>query len=100
MNVIMLHTHTTNADKEYYLQHADLIIVATGHCNTLTINTKLKESAIIFDVGINRNEQGLLCGDCEPNLNVAFQSPVPGGVGLLTRIAVIQNLLDLAHISI
>ena len=41
------------------------------------------------------NEQGKLIGDCEKDLPVAFQSPVPGGCGLLTRLAVIENLIKL-----
>ena len=48
-----------------------------------------------MDVGINFNEAGKLIGDCEPNLPVAFQSPVPSGCGLLTRLAVIENLVKL-----
>ena len=48
-----------------------------------------------MDVGINFNDQGKLIGDCEKDLSVAFQSPVPGGCGLLTRLAVIENLIKL-----
>lgn len=95
MNVIMLHTHTSEADKKFYLKHADLIIVASGHKNTLTKDYQLKQSAVVMDVGINVKEDGKLCGDCEKDLPVAFQSPVPGGVGLLTRLALIKNLIDL-----
>ena len=43
MNVIMLHTHTSEIDKKFYLAHADLIIVATGRPNTLTKDYKLKK---------------------------------------------------------
>lgn len=95
MNAIMLHTHTSESDKKYYLQRADLIVVATGHRNTLTADYKLKKSAVVIDVGINRNEEGKVCGDCAKDLPVKFQSPVPGGCGLMTRLAVIENLLSL-----
>jgi len=95
MNVIMLHTHTSKEDKEYYLSHADLIVVASGHRNTLTKDYQLKRSAVVMDVGINVKEDGKLTGDCEKDLNVRFQSPVPGGCGLLTRLALIKNLIDL-----
>ena len=44
-------------------------------------------------MGINRIN-GKLVGDCDENLNVKFQSPVPGGVGLLTRLSLILNLLE------
>ena len=96
MNVIMLHTKTTEEDKHFYLEHADLIIVAAGKVSILNKSYKLKESAVVMDVGINFNSEGKLIGDCEPNLPVAFQSPVPGGCGLLTRLAVIENLIELS----
>lgn len=93
MNVVVLHTKTSEEDKRFYLEHADLIIVAAGKVGVLDSTYKLKESAIIMDVGINFDSEGKLLGDCEPNLPVAFQSPVPGGCGLLTRLAVIENLI-------
>jgi methylenetetrahydrofolate dehydrogenase (NADP+)/methenyltetrahydrofolate cyclohydrolase len=95
MNVVMLHTKTTEEDKRFYLANADLIIVAAGRRNVLDSSYHLKESAIIMDVGINFTEEGKLVGDCEPGLDVAFQSPVPGGCGLLTRLSVIDNLIYL-----
>lgn len=97
MNVTVLHSKTKEIDKEFYLKHADLIVVATGHRNTLTKDYALNPEAIIFDVGINVNEDGKLCGDCEPELPVAFQSPVPGGCGLLTRLSVLDNLISLKN---
>ena len=96
MNVVMLHTKTTEEDKRFYLEHADLIIVAAGKAGVLNKSYKLKESAVVMDVGINFNSEGKLIGDCEPNLPVAFQSPVPSGCGLLTRLAVIENLIELS----
>ena len=96
MNVVMLHTKTTEEDKRFYLEHADLIIVAAGKASILNKSYKLKESAVVMDVGINFNSEGKLIGDCEPNLPVAFQSPVPSGCGLLTRLAVIENLIELS----
>ena len=99
MNVIMLHTKTTEEDKRFYLEHADLIVVAAGKPGILNSSYKLKSTAVVMDVGINFNEEGKLIGDCEPNLPVAFQSPVPGGCGLLTRLAVIENLIKLGGIT-
>ena len=96
MNVTVLHTRTTEADKRFYLEHADLIIVAAGKAGVLNKSYKLKETATVLDIGINFNSEGKLIGDCEPNLPVAFQSPVPGGAGLLTRLAVIENLILLS----
>ena len=95
MNVTILHTKTSEEDKRFYLEHADLIVVAAGKAGVVNKSYKLKESAVIMDVGINFNEEGKLIGDCEKDLPVAFQSPVPGGCGLLTRLAVIENLIKL-----
>lgn len=96
MNVTVLHTKTSEEDKRFYLEHADLIIAAAGKAGVLNSSYKLKKSAVVMDVGINFNEEGKLIGDCEPNLPVAFQSPTPGGTGLLTRLAVIENLIFLS----
>ena len=52
-----------------------------------------KNSAVLVDVGINRVD-GKLYGDIEPNLSVRLQTPVPGGVGLLTRLAFLENLME------
>ena len=66
----------------------------------LVINTNLndsfkyKKSAVIVDVGINRSEDGLK-GDAVRGLDVALQTPVPGGVGLLTRLALYENYLKI-----
>ena len=95
MNVTILHTKTSEEDKRFYLEHADLIVVAAGKAGVLNKSYKLKESAVVMDVGLNFDENGKLIGDCEKDLPVAFQSPVPGGCGLLTRLAVIENLIKL-----
>lgn len=95
MNVIMLHTKTSEEDKRFYLEYADLIIVAAGKHGVVNKSYNLKNSAVVMDVGINFNEEGKLIGDCEKDLSVAFQSPVPSGCGLLTRLAVIENLIKL-----
>ena len=97
MNVTILHTKTSEEDKRFYLEHADLIVVAAGKAGVLNKSYNLKETAIVMDVGINFNEEGKLIGDCEKDLPVAFQSPVPGGCGLLTRLAVIENLVKLGE---
>ncbi len=94
MNVTILHSYTTKEDRKFYLEHADLIIVAVGKPYFIKKDEyKFKKDAVIIDVGINR-VNGHLIGDCEPDLGVYFQSPVPRGVGLLTRLALILNLLE------
>ena len=97
MNVTILHTKTSEEDKRFYLEHADLIVVAAGKHGVINKSYKLKESVVIMDIGINFDENGKLIGDCEKDLPVAFQSPVPGGCGLLTRLAVIENLIKLGN---
>ena len=93
INVTILHSYTKKEDLKYYVEHANLIIIAVGKPHFLTDDFKFNEDTIIFDVGINRIN-GKLVGDCDENLNVKFQSPVPGGVGLLTRLSLILNLLE------
>ncbi|MBO8427999.1 MAG: bifunctional 5,10-methylenetetrahydrofolate dehydrogenase/5,10-methenyltetrahydrofolate cyclohydrolase [Firmicutes bacterium] len=93
MNVTVVHSFTKKDDLSYYIKNADLIIVAVGKPNFLTNEFIFKKDAIVFDVGINRID-GHLVGDCEKNLKVSYQSPVPGGVGLLTRLSLLLNLLE------
>lgn len=91
-NVTVLHSKTKPEDMRFYLEHADIVCVAIGKAGFLT-GDYLKKSAIVVDVGISR-QNGVLLGDAQPNLPVALQTPVPGGVGLLTRISLIKNLLE------
>lgn len=93
-NVTVLHSKTSREDMERYIENADIIIVAIGKQHFLDNSFKYKPSAIIVDVGISRDENGLH-GDAVPNLPVALQTPVPGGVGLLTRLALYENLLKI-----
>ena len=96
MNVINLHTKTKEEDKKFYIEHADLIVVSIGKKYNIDNRYSFKKGCIVFDVGINR-EGGKLYGDCVPNLDVAYQSPVPGGVGLLTRLALLINLKEVCE---
>lgn len=75
---------------------ADIIIVAVGVRDILT-GDMVKEGAVVVDVGINRNEEGKLCGDCHyPSLvdKCSLITPVPSGVGLITRATLLQNVYD------
>ena len=83
----------TEEDKKKYLANADIIVVAVGRKWFLNSSYTLKDSAVLVDVGINRVD-GKLHGDIEPNLPVRLQTPVPGGVGLLTRLALLENLME------
>lgn len=102
-NVTVLHSKTLEDNKRLFLKNADLIITAVGKRGLIDETYELKPTAWIIDVGMNRDENGKLIGDCERNLSfypIAFQSPVPGGVGLTTRLALITNLLKLYSLTI
>lgn len=91
-NVVTLHSKTSQEDMNFYLAHADIIVVAVGRPSFLK-NQILKKSAVVIDVGINRVD-GVLVGDVYPNLDVRLQTPVPKGVGLLTRLRLQKNLVE------
>lgn len=91
-NVTIVHSKTSKEDMKRYIESSDLICIAIGKKHFLDESYDYKKDAVIVDVGINRDIDGLH-GDAKPNLNVYLQTPVPGGVGLLTRLALLENLL-------
>lgn len=93
-NVTVLHSKTSFEDMARYVKNADIIVVAVGKQGLLDNRFEYKPSSVIVDVGINRDETGLH-GDAIPDLPVAVQTPVPGGVGLMTRLALMENLLKI-----
>ncbi len=95
-NVTILHSKTKREDMERYIANADIIAIAIGRCEFLDDSFSYKPTATIVDVGINRTEEGLK-GDAKRGLPVALQTPVPGGVGLLTRLSLLKNLLEAYH---
>lgn len=76
-----------------YVYDADLIICAVGKEKFL--NCTFLENIPVIDVGINFDENGKLCGDCIGGGDNV--SPVPGGVGLLTRVALLENVMEAAY---
>lgn len=93
--VTVCHSHTK--DVSMYTKMADIIIVAVGKRNFLTRDMIGDNRPVVIDVGINRNEEGKLCGDCDyANLVdvCEYVSPVPNGVGLLTRLALMMNVVE------
>ena len=95
-NVTVLHSKTSFEDMSRYIANADIIVIAIGKANFLDDRFTYKKDAIIVDVGINQLEDGLH-GDAQRDLPVALQTPVPGGVGLLTRLALYENLLTIVE---
>lgn len=94
-SVTVCHSKTPKKELKKFIKNADLIVCAVGKQHMLTNEYNYKNDCIIVDVGINRDENGKLCGDCDENLPVAIQTPVPGGVGLLTRLVLLSNFLKL-----
>ena len=93
--VTVCHSHTK--DLNPHLSNADIVITATGRpllINSVNIHY-IKKGAIIIDVGISRGYDGKLCGDVSKELyedKYRLFTPVPKGMGLYTRLALMQNL--------
>lgn len=85
--VTLCHSKTKNIDK--YISKADLIVCAVGKEKFLNCYSIY---CPVIDVGINFDENGKLCGDCY-NIEARDVTPVPGGVGLLTRCALLENVI-------
>lgn len=95
--VTMLSAHTK--DEEFYMRHADILIVAIGHPQFVKAQD-VKEGAVVIDVGINRLEDGSLCGDVDfENVKekASLITPVPGGVGPMTIASLMAQTVDLAE---
>jgi methylenetetrahydrofolate dehydrogenase (NADP+)/methenyltetrahydrofolate cyclohydrolase len=91
--------HSKTKDLTYYTKQADVIVAAVGKRNTITAD-HIKEGAVIIDVGMNRNDEGKLCGDVdyEGVLNKAsYVTPVPGGVGPMTITMLMKNTVQSAQ---
>ena len=82
---------------EFYCRRADVIVVATGHENTLTDRHFYGgKNPIIIDVGINRGTDGKLHGDVSEEVKAKYSSyytPCPGGVGPMTVAMLMKNTL-------
>lgn len=87
--VVVCHSKTPPSDITRYCENADIVVSAVGQPRWL--NFESKRNAIVIDVGINRDESGKLCGDVGSVQNASYVTPVPGGVGLLTRVALLDN---------
>ena len=94
--VTICHSATVNL-KEICLS-ADVIVAAVGKQNVVTADM-VKAGAVVIDVGMNRNAAGKLCGDVDFDAvrKVAgYITPVPGGVGPMTRALLLVNTLKAA----
>ena len=94
--VTVCHSKTPDL-KEQCLQ-ADILVSAVGRTGLVTANM-VKEGAVVIDVAMNRDENGKLCGDVvygEVAEKASFITPVPGGVGPMTRAVLMRNVLAAA----
>lgn len=81
---------------------ADILVAAIGKAKFVTADM-VKPGAVVIDVGINRDENGKLCGDVDfasVSEVAGYITPVPGGVGLMTRAMLMQNTLEAAKNSL
>ena len=91
--------HSATADLKAMTLQADVIVAAVGKRNVLTADM-VKPGAVVIDVGMNRTEEGKLCGDVdfEGVKEVAgYITPVPGGVGPMTITMLLVNTLEAAE---
>lgn len=94
--VTVCHSKTKNLAE--FTRSADILIAAIGKPKFITADM-VKNSAIVVDVGINRTEDGKICGDVDFDTvqnKSSWITPVPGGVGPMTVTMLLQNTLTLA----
>lgn len=87
--------HTKTPDLKAECLRADILVAAAGRVGLIT-GDMVKEGAVVVDVAMNRNEAGKLCGDVvfeEAAQRASYITPVPGGVGPMTRAMLMENTL-------
>ncbi|MEK8045911.1 bifunctional methylenetetrahydrofolate dehydrogenase/methenyltetrahydrofolate cyclohydrolase FolD [Ideonella margarita] len=91
--------HSGTADLAFHTRQADVVVAAVGKRNVLTADM-VKPGAVVIDVGMNRNDEGKLCGDVdyEGVKDVAgWITPVPGGVGPMTITMLLVSTVEAAE---
>ena len=91
-------THSKTKNLPEICASADIIVAAVGRANFVS-GDMVKEGAVVIDVGINRLENGSLCGDvnyAEAAPKASAITPVPGGVGPMTIAMLMKNTLTAA----
>jgi len=109
MALLLLHAHGTvtvchskTPDLAAIAASADILVSAVGRTGLVTADM-VKEGAVVIDVAMNRNEAGKLCGDVcygEAAEKASFITPVPGGVGPMTRAMLMKNTLTAAKLHL
>ena len=95
--VTICHSHTKNLAE--ITKNADILVAAVGKPKFVTADM-VKEGAVVIDVGMDRDENGKLCGDVDfdslSDLDLSI-TPVPGGVGAVTTSVLINNVCRAAE---
>ena len=97
--VTLCHSRTENLREK--CAAADILVAAVGKAGFITADM-VKPGAVVIDVGINRGADGKLCGDVDfaaASEKAAYITPVPGGVGLMTRAMLMQNTVRAARLQ-
>ena len=97
VNATITILHTGSKDMNAHIKNSDVVIAAVGKSHFVT-KEMIKPGAVVIDVGITRTEQGLQ-GDVHPNVAeiAAAISPMPGGVGPMTRAMLLRNIIEIAE---
>jgi methylenetetrahydrofolate dehydrogenase (NADP+) / methenyltetrahydrofolate cyclohydrolase len=91
--------HSATADLALHTRLADIVVAAVGKRHTLR-GDMVKPGAIVIDVGMNRDDAGKLCGDVDfaaVRQVAGWITPVPGGVGPMTRAMLLTNTIEAAE---
>lgn len=91
--------HSATPDLAHHVRQADIVVAAVGKRNVVTADM-VKPGAVIIDVGMNRNDEGKLCGDVDfagVSQVAGWITPVPGGVGPMTRAMLLVNTMESAE---
>jgi methylenetetrahydrofolate dehydrogenase (NADP+)/methenyltetrahydrofolate cyclohydrolase len=97
--VTICHSQTKNLSQ--ICKNADILVPCIGKAKFIT-SEYIHKNQIIIDVGINRDENNKLCGDVDfydVSDKIAHISPVPGGVGPMTIIMLLKNLITVTKIQ-
>ncbi|WP_057911777.1 bifunctional methylenetetrahydrofolate dehydrogenase/methenyltetrahydrofolate cyclohydrolase FolD [Peribacillus muralis] len=98
-NATVTYCHSKTKDLAYYTKQADVVVAAVGKRDTIT-SDHIKEGAVVIDVGMNRNDEGKLCGDVsfdEVKHKASYITPVPKGVGPMTITMLMKNTVKSAQ---
>lgn len=91
--------HSRTSDLEAEVRRADILVAAVGKPDLIP-GEWVREGAVVIDVAMNRGADGKLCGDVDfegASARAAYITPVPGGVGPMTRAVLMRNVLALAQ---